>query len=849
MPESSVSVVPPNRDTDLVEGSPPTEIRLGQLLSLALQLGLVLAVALMFRVELERGFAAVALLIFIGFLIHSRLPFRARLPFFILLTLTAIAVLLRADGLWLVALALGLLGLCHVPISWPARVVLVLVAATALAALQAGWLELPWTATVIPILAAMFMFRLILYLYNLKTEDTPASPWARIAYFFMLPNVCFPLFPVVDYKTFLRTYYDSPAPEIYQKGVYWMLRGVSHILLYRVVNDLLPAANSLPGILGVYAFMAMTYGLYLRVSGLFHLITGSLCIFGFNLPATNHHYFLASSFNDLWRRINIYWRDFMMTVVFHPVFMGLRRWGMSARLVLATGMVFLVTWLLHSYQWFWLQGSFPIRAVDVAFWGFLGLAVAVNSIWEARRGRRRSLGRPEWSLREALMITARTFAVFSTMAALWTLWYSASLREWAYRVLRVLYSDTGDWAVFVGLVGVVFLSGVGAYWVTTRGWGLDQVERLAWRHASLLVPAVSIAMLIVGLPFVHERAGGTVARMVKKVQSSSMNRIDLDRQERGYYETLTRATQFGPSVAGVLPAADEGVLFRHSQAVRRTDDIRGYEIVPGAEIVFRGVTFRANRWGFRDREYEKTKPAGIYRVALLGSSHVMGWGVGNDQTFENLVEDRLNAELGAQGAQRYEILNFAVAGYALPQMLYVAQHIVPQFEPDAVIYVAHPREGIRLIKRLQILVTRMRGGVADYGYLASVLQKADAHGDLPPDEFELRLAPFRDDLLRWSYDSMAAAIRANGAVPVLALVPLTNETFEREELDQISRLAQESGAIVMVLPDPFSGHEPERITVSDSDKHPNALGHRLIADRFFAGLMQNAEALGLWTSR
>ena len=27
----------------------------------------------------------------------------------------------------------------------------------------------------------------------------------------MLPNVCFPLFPVVDYKTFRRNYYDDDA--------------------------------------------------------------------------------------------------------------------------------------------------------------------------------------------------------------------------------------------------------------------------------------------------------------------------------------------------------------------------------------------------------------------------------------------------------------------------------------------------------------------------------------------------------------------------------------------------------------------------------------------------------------
>jgi hypothetical protein len=35
----------------------------------------------------------------------------------------------------------------------------------------------------------------------------------------MLPNVCFPLFPVVDYSTFTRTYYDRDASRIYETGM------------------------------------------------------------------------------------------------------------------------------------------------------------------------------------------------------------------------------------------------------------------------------------------------------------------------------------------------------------------------------------------------------------------------------------------------------------------------------------------------------------------------------------------------------------------------------------------------------------------------------------------------------
>ena len=49
-------------------------------------------------------------------------------------------------------------------------------------------------------------------------------------------------------------------------------------------------------------------------------------------------------------------------------------------------MVFAGTWVLHSYQWFWLRGSFPVTGPDLAFWALLGLFVVLNSLKEAKAG-------------------------------------------------------------------------------------------------------------------------------------------------------------------------------------------------------------------------------------------------------------------------------------------------------------------------------------------------------------------------------------------------------------------------------------------------------------------------------
>ena len=45
----------------------------------------------------------------------------------------------------------------------------------------------------------------------------------------------FQLFPIVDYKTFVRSLYAQPGAETYRKGLHWIARGVIHLLLYRLI--------------------------------------------------------------------------------------------------------------------------------------------------------------------------------------------------------------------------------------------------------------------------------------------------------------------------------------------------------------------------------------------------------------------------------------------------------------------------------------------------------------------------------------------------------------------------------------------------------------------------------------
>ncbi len=52
-----------------------------------------------------------------------------------------------------------------------------------------------------------------------------------------------------------------------------------------------------------------------------------------------------------------------------------------------------MTWFLHAYQWFWLRGTVLFVWQDILFWTILGVLVVVNSLWEAKHGRERKLGK------------------------------------------------------------------------------------------------------------------------------------------------------------------------------------------------------------------------------------------------------------------------------------------------------------------------------------------------------------------------------------------------------------------------------------------------------------------------
>jgi hypothetical protein len=402
--------------------------QIGRYLAFAAQLGgLLLAMNLYHTME-KPEYLRLCSIVFGAFLVHYWLPLRFKEWFWVAVSIGGAFYFLEPRVAELL-LAAGLLffAIFRAPLAQRVRYCLIVLIFLGLMGCYA--LQVPHIPThFYPIFGAIFMFRIVAYAYDHSHRKEPARLLPFLSYFFILPNYLFTLFPVIDYQTMRRTWYHRDIHDVAQRGIFWMTRGVIQLILYRAVvyfNDyfMLDRISSFPSLA---ARMVLTFLLYLNVSGQFHLIIGMLHLFGYDLPETNRRYLLSDSVLDFWRRINIYWKDFMVKVAYYPVYFRFRKRGDLRAQLIATASVILVTWIAHAYQYFWLRGHFNFTWPDTLFWMILGLFMMGNLVFNSRWDKKRP--RAGWQGR-ALHAT-RVLATFTLIVTLWSLWTSSSIESW-----------------------------------------------------------------------------------------------------------------------------------------------------------------------------------------------------------------------------------------------------------------------------------------------------------------------------------------------------------------------------------------------------------------------------------
>ena len=813
--------------------------RLGAFGLLTLQLALIVFVVQSFEIEKHEHFFAVICFAAGGFLVHWWLPVRFRLVFFNLLSLlTIVFVLGWPNAGWVIGIGAALVLLCLRPRRWLYRVIAIVAVSLLLVNFRLDPEGSFW-----PVLASMFMFRLIVFLFEVRRDPEPPPLALTVAYFMPLQNICFLFFPIVDFKVWRENYRPEVSWAAAQTGIGYLLRGLSHLFAYRIIKYfLLPSPHELGDWPHVALFLATNYALYLHVSGCFHIITGIFHLFGFAMPRTQDNYFLASSITDIWRRINIYWRDFMMKIFFFPVFFRLRGLGTRTAVAGATLWVFLATWFLHVYQVFWMTRTLPFRLYDAALWLAAGLLVVVNIQFDLSRAR--SSFRPQGpvSLGAALRRALGVAGTFTLVSFFWACWNTPQVLP-SLRALSVTDSHgIRGLATVLAIVALGIVIGVCVQLGASRlKWAGFWPKPLGPAQLACGSTMVLAAVAFLATPYPLEVLSPRSAGMLSALRYQSAIPVEAAQAVQGYYEEITQVR----APAGAWLAMLEGrpiapVANHYEEMSRPADDFLQRELIPNFSGEIDGAHVRINQFGMRDRlDRSQKKPPGVCRLALLGSSVVMGYTVDDDRTFARLLEADLNG--GENAIRRIEVLNFGTGrSYAIQRRTLMERKIFA-FEPDAIYWFAHQDEYFGSVNHLAGLVDKHVK--LPYSGLDEIVHKAGVTSQTSGALVQALLRPWAKDIVLCVYRDAVKECRQRGILPVWVYLPMPGVVEVSIKSDELIGLAKEAGFVVINLADWAEGHAPLEVIAGERDYHANILGNQLIAAKLAARLRANPSLL------
>ena len=317
-----------------------------------------------------------------------------------------------------------------------------------------------------------------------------------------------------------------------------------------------------------------------------------------------------------------------------------------------------------------------------------------------------------------------------------------------------------------------------------------------------------------------------------------------------------------------------------------------YELVPGAKGSAWETEISVSSHGFRDREYAVAKPEGGVRVAVLGDSIAFGNGLPLGETFPKQLE-----ALFRDSGRRVEVLNMAVAGYDTLNEVALLEQNGLAFEPDLVVVsycindVAVHAGSLRTIRvlqeygplvrysrLLQLITVRMDRAFLNEeferlnredeyrrlnaGQIAEI--SADAKLRRMMALLEARLGPrlagshflawytseARIGRLRFAFARLAEVARREGFAVSVVIVPYLSERPMPEAYEIayeiIAHEARRAGFRVVLVLERFRAHGLERLRLgmggSPNPLHPNADGHRILAEVLFEDLSRAASS-------
>jgi lysophospholipase L1-like esterase len=267
---------------------------------------------------------------------------------------------------------------------------------------------------------------------------------------------------------------------------------------------------------------------------------------------------------------------------------------------------------------------------------------------------------------------------------------------------------------------------------------------------------------------------------------------------------------------------------------------------PNRSAFLMGVPVSINSAGLRDREFSLEKPAGVYRVMILGDSTTLGWGVRQEDTAAKFLERKLNADFPV-GYSSVEVMNTGVGNYDTVQEVTYYETMGWKFHPDLVVLVF-------FINDPEPVPVEKKGFLIDRSYLiAFATNRIDGvmrHAGVRPYWKTYYTSLYDDDrpgfqACKKALVSLANSTRSHDAKLLVAILPelhqINGDSYPFKVAHQkIKDVMAAENVPVLELIDGLKDHGPEEtLWVTVLDDHPNAKANNLISDQLEQWILEN----------
>lgn len=698
----------------------------------------------------------------------------------------------------------------------------------------------------VPFIAgSLFMFRSISYIHEMRYTKNSYPLIDKLNYFLLLPNLSMPLFPIVDFKLFASSYTDANYRSL-RRGMLFIIRGIIQLLLYRFIyHYIVEPVNEIQRIDSLLIYIASNFLLVLRVIGAYHIAMGSIELCGYHVPDLFNNVFLASGFTDLWRRTNIYWKDFITKIFYYPIYFRLKKKGVYIAIIITTLICFAITWLLHNYQWFWIKGTFPLQVKDIIFWGIFGVLVAIGSLRQQYKIDYKHDKNIVSKNKELLLLSINSLLVFLSMSFLWSIWISPDINSW-FKLLTTGSQFTSYAIVKSVFICLIYLCIAFIYQYYQK---LDPKTKLTYHKriesaSPYLFLACILPLLIAQIVTQRQIKYGL---LIKPIISEKLNKADQQNIDNGYYSNLINTndycTQVWSSEANINKRRTKYI---NQQVTRMTNDLMLCTYIPNKKIDIEQIKYSINSAGFHDKEYSYTKPSSVYRIIVLGGSYESGNGVNDNEDFISVVEADLEKNyycVKGNDTVKVEIINMAVNGYMLLQRMYLFKKHGMDYEPDATLLFLHSNYRQRMVNYLARLL--YNNNHMNDAYVAGIIKQCQINKSDNESELSKKLGSYPDSINEYAIRSIHQMAIKDSITFACVYLPALKDKSNDADLVQFETFSKRYRFPLLHLENVYADHDKKALSISELDFHPNKISNDLIAKKLSSSIIENSAIFGL----